>query len=625
MTRATEQRLPPLVLAALAIVFGDIGTSPLYAFREAFSPDHGLPLTPEHVYSVLSMMFWAITVVVTGKYVIVMLRFDHRGEGGVLALLSTVTPVVRHRPALSAAVTLLGIFAAALFYGDAMITPAISVLAAVEGLQVASPGLSEWVMPLSLAILATLFALQRHGTARVGALFGPVMIAWFVTIAALGAASVLRTPEIVQAVDPRYALWFVLERPGWAFVALAAVFLCVTGVEVLYSELGRFGRRPIRLAWFLMVFPCLLLNYFGQGALVLRDPLAVQSPFFLLAPEALAMPLVVLAILAAAIASQAILSGAFAVTQQASRLNFLPRLRVLYTSETSHSQIYIPTVNWLLFVAAALLVIFFQTSGALAWAYGLAVSGNLLISSLLLAIALVLLPGGGRGRWLLLPAVVLFGALESVFVVANFAKLGTGAWLPLLVAGVLFTMLTTWRRGMEIMRAKKRAVPRAARHDSDPDLTAVPRVPGSAVFFSSSRTGYPGSFLHNLKHNKIAHEQTVFVTVEFDDVPRVPDDQRIEFERGEDGIARLIAHFGFREDPDIGQVLKLARKRGMTLDPEETSFFISKPVIVSVSRRGAFGWRRSLFGWMLQNSPTVASYFRLPPNRVIELGAQVAI
>jgi KUP system potassium uptake protein len=623
MDRASTTRLPPLVLAAIGIVFGDIGTSPLYAFREAFSPVHGLPLTPEHVYSVLSMIFWTVTIVVSAKYVTVMLRFDHRGEGGVLALLSMASPLVRNRPLLSWAVGVLGIVGAALFYGDAIITPAISVLAAVEGLEVAAPALAGWTLPIALWILTALFVLQRFGTGAVGGLFGPVMLVWFGVLALLGVLSIAATPEIVQAVHPRFAVEFALAQPGWALAALAAVFLCVTGVELLYADLGRFGRKPIRLAWFLLVFPCLVLNYFGQGALVLRDPEAVSNPFFLLAPDAMTVPLVALSMLAAVVASQAVLSGAFAVTQQASRLNYLPRLRVLYTSERSHSQIYIPVANWLLMAAVIVLVLAYQRSGALAAMYGLAISGNLLIGSVLLTIVLMRLPG--RRSLLLLPAIGGFIALELVFLVANAAKVGRGAWVPLLVALLLFTVLSTWRRGMEIMRAKKVAVPRAAREERHLDLSTVPRVPGAAVFFSSTRHGYPGSFLHNLKHNKIVHAQTVFVTVEFDDVPRVPDDQRIEIERGDGGITRLVAHFGFREDTDIGKVIKLARKRGLALDPDETSFFTSKPVIVSVSRRGVFGWRRSLFGWMLQNSPSIASYFGLPPNRVIELGSRVAV
>jgi KUP system potassium uptake protein len=623
MTDRSRHPSAPLVLVALGIVFGDIGTSPLYALREAFAQPHGMPLTPEKVFPVLSMMFWAVTAIVSVKYVSVMLRFDNRGEGGVLALLSNVLSLVRDRPRLAWVVGVLGIFAAALFYGDAMITPAISVLAAVEGIAVVAPGLERFVVPVAIVILVWLFFLQRRGTARVGALFGPVMVVWFLTLASLGVASILQTPGVLVALDPRYALGFAFAYPQWTFVALSAVFLTMTGVEVLYADLGHFGRRPILIGWFALVFPCLMLNYFGQGALVLRDPEAVRNPFFLLAPELLRVPLVALATLATVIASQATISGAFSVTQQASRLNYLPRLRVLYTSDVSRGQIYIPVVNWLLLVAVLVLVLTFGSSGSLAAAYGLAVSGDLLIGSLLLAAFVLLHPN--RRLLLLLPALGVFLALESAFVAANVGKIGEGGWFPLAVAAVMFTVLTTWRRGMEIMRARKEVGPRAVADDLNLDLSGIPRVPGAAVFFSSSRNGYPGSFLHNLKHNKVVHEQTVFLTVEFDDTPRVPDDERVELQRGASGVVRLIAHFGFREDPDIARVLKLARRKGLDLDPGDTSYFTSKPVIVSVSRRGPFGWRRSLFGWMLQNSPSAASYFRLPPNRVIELGAQVAV
>jgi KUP system potassium uptake protein len=623
MNAPTPQRLPPLVLAALGVVFGDIGTSPLYAFKEAFAQPHGLPLTAEKIFPVLSMIVWAVTIIVSLKYVVVMLRFDNRGEGGVLALLSNVLALVRDRPRLAWGIGVLGIFAAALFYGDAVITPAISVLAAVEGLSVAAPALSPLVVPIALVILVGLFMMQRGGTARVGALFGPVMVVWFGVLAVLGLASIVQTPEILGALDPRHAMRFVVAHPDWTFVALSAVFLTMTGAEALYADLGHFGARPIRYGWFLLVFPCLMLNYFGQAALVLRDPMAVRNPFFLLAPEAMRLPLVALATLATVIASQAVISGAFSVTQQASRLNYLPRLKVLYTSDVMRGQIYIPVVNWLLLVAVLLLVLTFRSSTELAAAYGVAVSGDLLIGSLLLLATVLLLP---RGRIrLLLPLLAVFLALEIAFFSANIAKVFEGGWFPLLIATIMFTVLTTWRRGMEIMRARKDALPRVAGDELNLDLSDIPRVPGAAVFFSSSRAGYPGSFLHNLKHNKIVHEQTVFLTVEFDDVPRVPDAERVELQLGASGVRRLVAHFGYREDPDIGRVLKLARRKGLDLVLEETSFFTSKPVIVSVSRRGVFGWRRSLFGWMMQNSPSAASYFRLPPNRVIELGSQVAV
>lgn len=622
MAQVSENRLPPLVLAALGVVFGDIGTSPLYSFREAFG--HGaLPVTPESILAVLSMMFWSVTIIVSIKYVLVMLRFDNRGEGGVLALLSTTLALVRERPRLSWLIAVLGIFAGSLFYGDAVITPAISVLSAVEGIALVAPSLTPMILPLAMVILIGLFVLQQRGTAAVGRLFGPVMIVWFLVLAALGLASVMQTPEVLGAINPGYAVRFALERPGLTAIALSAVFLCVTGAEALYADLGHFGARPIRLAWFLLVFPCLMLNYMGQGALLLRDPAAAVNPFYLLAPEALRGLLVMLATLATVIASQATISGAFSVTQQASRLNYLPRLKVRYTSDTSQGQVYIPVVNWLLLVAVLLLVLGFRSSSNLAAAYGVAVAGDLVIGSVLLATTLFLLRD--RRSRLLLPVVFAIGLLELAFLAANLSKVADGGWFPLAVALVMFTVLTTWRRGMEVMRANKLARGPASRLSPAMDLSDIPRVPGSAVFFSSTRFGLPGSFLHNLKHNKVVHERTVFLTVEFEDKPKIADDDRVEYERSANGLCRLVAHFGFREEPDIERVFKLARRKGLYLDLAETSFFTSKPVIVSVSRRGPFGWRRSLFGWMLQNSPSVASYFRLPPNRVIELGSQVAV
>ena len=623
MSESHSQRLPTLLLGALGVVFGDIGTSPLYAFKEAFVAPHGLPLSAETVYPVLSMMFWAITLIVTIKYVLVILRFDNQGEGGVLALLSNVLALVRDRPKLTWFVSVLGIFAASLFYGDAVITPAISVLSAVEGITLAAPSLESYIVPIALVILVGLFMLQRSGTASVGALFGPVMVVWFLTLATLGIVSIVKSPEIIAAIDPRYALRFFVEHPGWSFVALSAVFLTLTGAEALYADLGHFGVRPIRFGWFLLVFPCLILNYLGQGALVLRDPDAVRNPFFLLAPDFLLVPLVILATLATVIASQATISGAFSVTQQASRLNYLPRLKVLYTSEVARGQIYIPVVNWTLLILVLLLVISFRSSTALAAAYGIAVSGVLLISSALLAVVLFGLKSTRIKA--LLPLVAGIIVIEIFFFIANISKIFEGAWFPLLLASIMFTVMTTWRRGMEIMRARKEASPRVASDDLDLDLSDITRVPGVAVFFSSTRTGYPASFLHNLKHNKVVHEQTVFMSIEFDDVPRVLDDDRIELQRREGGIFRLVGHFGYREDPDIRRLLKLARRKGLEINLDDTSYFTSKPVIVSVSRRGVFGWRRSLFGWMMQNSPTAASYFRLPPNRVIELGSQVAV
>ncbi len=623
MSASEHSGRPAVTLAALGVVYGDIGTSPLYAFKEAFGGTHSLPLTTGNVFAVLSMIFWAVTIVVSLKYVSIMLRFDNRGDGGVLALLSYCAQQVRERPRLLWLVTILGAFAVSLFYGDAVITPAISVLSAVEGIVVLAPGLQVLVVPIALGIILALFLLQRRGTAAVGAFFGPVMLAWFLVLAGLGISGIARNPAVLQALDPRHALALIVEQPGLAFVAASAVFLCMTGAEALYADMGHFGRRPVQRAWFALVLPSLTLNYFGQGALVLRDAEAARNPFYMLAPEPLLLPLIALATAATVIASQATISGAFSATQQASRLNFLPRLRVLHTSDVAQGQVYIPAVNWLLLVFVLALVLGFRSSGALASAYGIAVSGDLLITSLMMLIVLPLAIDA-RLRWLW-PLFLLFAALEASFFAANAAKLLHGGWFPIVLALAVFTVLTTWRRGIEIMRARKEAAPNAMRDGLSLDLADVPRVPGAAVFFSSSAGGCPSAFLHNLKHNRIVHEQTVFLTVQFDEAPRVPDDERIEVMRGANGIVRITAHFGYREQPDVDRVLRLAARKGVACPVGQTSFFTSKPTLVSVSRRGLFGWRRSLFGWMLQNSTSVANYFELPPDRVVELGTQVAI
>ncbi|MGE0314753.1 MAG: potassium transporter Kup [Lautropia sp.] len=612
-----------LALAAMGVIFGDIGTSPLYTMRVAFNPEGGLALTPETLFGVLSLIFWSILIVVTAKYIMVMLRFDYLGEGGVLALLSLTLQKVSGSPALGAAVTGLGMLAASLFFGDAMITPAMSLLAAVEGITVVAPALHAWVVPIAMVILVTLFGVQKRGTASVGRVFGPVMLAWFVVLGLMGVSSVVQAPEILYALHPKYALWFFTERPGLVVIAMGAVFLCVTGAEAMYADLGHFGRKPIRLAWFSIVLPCLMLNYLGQGALLLRQPAAAVNPFFLLAPELLRVPLIVLATAATIIASQAVISGAFSVSQQASRLNLLPRLKVLYTSETARGQVYVPVVNTVLMIAVLLLVVGFRSSDNLAAAYGLAVSGDLVIGSVLLGVVVI---ASGRGRLLaLLPLLALFLSLELVFFFANATKFADGGWFPVGVATVIAFVMSTWRGGLDSLRIKKDLGPKAVIDGLALDLSDVHRVPGTAVFFCSAASGCPSSFLHNLKHNKVVHEQTYFLTVDFDDIPRVPDEDRLAITRGQNGIYRLVARFGYREDPDISMILRLVRERGLEVHEDFASFFTSKPVIVSVAKRGFFRFRRKLFGWMLQNSPSVASYLRLPPNRVIELGAQVAI
>ena len=612
-----------LTLAALGIVYGDIGTSPLYAFKEAFSGTHGLPVTAENVFAVLSMMLWSVTLIVSLKYVTFMLRYDRRGEGGVLALLTFAMEAAKNRPRFHIFVIMLGAFAASLFYGDAVITPAISVLSAVEGLSVVTPRFEHWVLPIAIVLLVTLFLVQRRGTARIGGVFGPIMVSWFIVMAALGVMSIAQSPDVIAAVDPRYAWNFAVQRPGIALLALGAVFLCMTGAEALYADMGHFGKRPVRIAWYGLVFPCLMLNYFGQGALVLRMPEAAKNPFYLLAPEPLLMPLVILATMATIIASQATISAAYSVTQQASRLNFLPRLRVLHTSDTAQGQIYIPVVNWLMLAAVVTLVIGFGSSSALAGAYGIAVNGDMIISSILLLIVVATRPG--YGKYGMIPALAVFLALEGTFLASNAAKIPEGGWFPLVLGAAIFTVLTTWRRGVELLQARRAVQPESRADVLSVGLASAVRIPRTGVFFSSRRTGYPSAFLHNLKHNMVVHEKTIFVNVEFADMPYVDDDERLEIDRLEEGRWRVTATFGFREDADVAKIIRLAGLRGLRIDPETASFFTSKGELVSVTKPRGLGLRRKLFAWMLQNSPTVADYLRLPPDRVVELRNQVAV
>jgi KUP system potassium uptake protein len=612
-----------LTFAALGVVYGDIGTSPLYAFKEAFAGAHALPVTRENVYAVLSLMFWAVTLIVSLKYVTFMLRYDRRGEGGVLALLTFALDAAKKRPQFYWFVVILGAFAASLFYGDAIITPAISVLSAVEGLSVVTPRFQHWVVPIAIALLATLFMVQRRGTARIGRVFGPIMVLWFLVIATLGAASIVQAPGILAAVDPRYAFEFSLQHPGLALVALGAVFLCLTGAEALYADMGHFGKLPVRIAWYALVFPSLMLNYFGQGALILRTPEAAKNPFFLLVPEPLLLPMVILATCATIIASQATISAAYSVTQQASRLNFLPRLRVLHTSDTAQGQIYVPVVNWLMLGGVVALVIGFGSSTALAGAYGIAVNGDMIISSILLMVVVATRPG--HTKYGMVPVLVVFILLEATFLSSNVTKIPDGGWFPLVLAGAIFTVLTTWRRGVELLQARRAVQPESRDDNVRVGLASAVRIPRTGVFFSSRRTGYPSAFLHNLKHNCVVHEKTIFVNVEFANAPYVEDEERLDIERLEEGRWRVSAQFGFREDPDVDKILRLAATRGLRIDRDTASFFTSKGELVSVTKPRGFGLRRKLFAWMLQNSPTVADYLSLPPDRVVELRQQVAV
>jgi KUP system potassium uptake protein len=616
-------RTAALTLGALGVVFGDIGTSPLYAFKEAFGGHFALALNDTNVFGVLSLIFWAVTLIVSLKYVLFVLRFDNNGEGGVLALLAYATRLTRTNPRLQWLVAVVAVFAASLFYGDAVITPAISVLSAVEGLSVAAPGLSRFIIPITVAIIVVMFAIQSRGTGKVGRLFGPITVAWFLTLAALGIASIAETPRILAAVDPRYAAAFAMESPKAAFVALGAVFLTLTGGEALYADMGHFGRGPIRIGWFGLVFPALMLNYLGQGALVLRNPEAAKNPFYLLAPDLLVLPLVLLATAATVIASQAVISGAFSVTQQASRLGYLPRIPATHTSESERGQIYIAQVNWLMLVMVVLLVVGFGSSSDLAAAYGIAVSATMLLETALVAVvAYALLP---RVRPLVIAFLAAVATAEALFVASNATKILDGGWFPLVCGLAIFTLLTTWKRGGEVLSADA-ARKRIAMDGFFDLLGEVTRVSGTGVYLSSDPRSVPTTLLHNLKHNKVLHERLLFITIVTEDVPRVPESERTEVRvLAPQQRYQVLLHYGFMEDPDVMRALKLLERHGLRFELADTTFFLGRTTIAAPEKRGLFTWRRDLFRWMQRNSSSAAEYFNIPPDRVIELGTRVTV
>lgn len=618
-----DRRLAALSLGALGVVFGDIGTSPLYAFKEAFSGEHALPLSEANVFGVLSMIFWAVMLIVSVKYVTFVLRFDNKGEGGVLALLALASNLFRKNRKLSNVATVIAVFAASLFYGDAVITPAITVLSAVEGISVATPALAHWVVPIAMAILIGVFALQPRGTGKIGRLFGPITTVWFLTIGTLGIMSIVQTPTILHALNPAHALGFAMHSPGLTFIALGSVFLALTGGEALYADMGHFGLKPIRISWFGLVLPALMLNYLGQGALVLRNPAAVKNPFYLLAPPEWLIPLVVMATIAAVIASQATISGAFSVTQQASRLGFLPRVPVTHTSETERGQIYIGQLNWLMLVVVLLLVMGFGSSSHLAAAYGIAVSATMALETALIALVVVVI--GKRTRLPMLAVLLVVFVVELLFLASNTTKILAGGWFPLLCGLAIFTLLTTWKRGSDVLSASAAAKQVLLKGFCE-HLSSITRVPGTAVFFSANREVVPTTLLHNLKHNKILHERVLFLTVTTQDVPKVADDERVEIEMlVPHSVYQVIVHYGFMEDPDAMHVLKLLAARGLRMALNDTTFFLGKSTIARAERHGLFTWRRELFRHMQRNAPSAAEYFNLPPDRVVELGTQLRL
>ncbi|MDX6270754.1 MAG: system potassium uptake protein [Acidobacteriota bacterium] len=616
--------LAVLSLTALGIVYGDIGTSPLYAMRECFHGPHAIAPTPDNIFGVLSLIFWALVIIISIKYCVFVLRADNRGEGGILALTALATPIKILSKRERKVLVVLGIFGAALLYGDGIITPAISVLGAIEGLNVATPLFAPYVVPTTIAILIGLFLIQSRGTAKVGQLFGPVMLAWFFIIALLGVVQIARYPSVVGAFNPVHAFNFFL-REGWhGFLVLGTVFLVVTGGEALYADMGHFGKRPIRLAWFTLVLPALLLNYLGQGALLIENPAAAENPFYRLAPEWALYPLIVLASAAAIIASQALISGAFSLTMQAIQLGFMPRLKIEHTSSTERGQIYIPALNWALMIGCIVIVVGFGSSSNLAAAYGVAVTSTMVITTILLCVV-------AREKWdwsvpLAFGLSGFFLIIDLAFFGANVIKIPAGGWFPLVVGALIFLLMTTWKKGRRILAA--RLLSRG--HPIEEflrDIAKHPpvRVPGTAVFMNGTAAGTPPALMHNLAHNKVLHERVVLLTVKTKQTPHVAPEDRVKFESLGHNFYRLIFNYGFMEDPDIPKVLENLEPPVPAFDPLETTYFLGRETVIAGKHPGMMIWREKLFAVMSRNASSATAYFCLPPNRVVELGAQVEI
>lgn len=611
-----------LMLGALGVVFGDIGTSPLYALRETFSGHHPLPVDAPHIFGIISLIFWTMMLIVSVKYVGIILRADNRGEGGTIALQALL---MRHGHGRRWApwVVILGILATALFFGESIITPAISVLSAVEGLTVVEAKLQPLVMPISIGIIVALFLIQAYGTARVGAFFGPITLVYFLTLATLGVVNIIENPAILQALSPHHAVNFFRTDGLLAFLALSSVVLAVTGAEALYADMGHFGRNPIKLGWMTIVLPSLMLCYLGQGALLIGDPAAIRNPFFLLAPEELRLPLVVLATMATVIASQAVISGAFSITRQAVQLGYLPRLRILHTSASTEGQIYIPFINWTLLVLVIMLVLGFETSSNLAAAYGISVTGTMFISTCMMGILIVYV--WKWNRWLAGLFIGTFLVIDGAYFTANLTKIPDGGWFPLAVGLFAFTMLTTWARGRYLMnqRLTESAMPMEVFIKSA--SRAATRVPGTAVFMTSTATGVPHALLHNLKHNKVLHERILILTVFIDEIPYIDLEDRIEVVDLGENFYRMILRYGFMQQPDVPATLKIVENCGPQIKMMDTSFFLARQTLLASDRPGMAIWREKLFAWMLRNAESAMEFFKLPTNRVVELGSQVEI
>ncbi|MBK7955307.1 MAG: potassium transporter Kup [Candidatus Accumulibacter sp.] len=612
----------------MGVVFGDIGTSPLYTVKEVFGGHHPLPITADNVLGILSLVFWALTITVSLKYVVFIMRADNKGEGGIMALTALALRTANASPRVLWLMSALGIFGAALFYGDAVITPAMSVLSAVEGLEVATPLLKPYVLPITVAILVVLFVFQRHGTAAVGALFGPLMMFWFATLGGLGLWNVIQYPAVLAAINPCYAFAFIIEHRGLAFLALGSVVLAITGGEALYADMGHFGRRAIKWAWFAFVFPLLYLNYLGQGALILNDPKTIENPFFLMAPSAvLLIPLVVVATIATVIASQAVISGAFSLTSQAMQLGYCPRIQVNFTSEREKGQIYVPNINWLLLLAVIIVVLGFRSSSNLASAYGIAVTLTMMIDTIL---AFVVVRALWKWNWPRAALFLLFFVVvDFAFFAANVTKVFDGGWFPLALGLSVFVLLSTWKRGRQLLqeRLRRDAMPLDAFLAS---ISAeVPqRVEGTGVFLTAHPQGVPRAMLHNLNHNKVLHQRVVLLQVVNEDVPHVPESERVRVETLPAGFHRVFVRYGFKDDPHLPRAMQLCADQGLSFEMMETSFFLGRETVVRLplaTRPQMARWRQILFNWMFRNADTATAFFKIPPNRVVELGSQVEL
>ena len=623
-TQSSRQQHALLAVAALGVVYGDIGTSPLYTIKAIFDPSFGIPFSANNILGGLSALFWSLMVVVSLKYVMLIMRADNEREGGIMALMALASASVKRNPQWRTPLMLLGAFGAALFYGDSVITPAVTVLGAMEGLEIATPLLKPYVVPLSVGVIIALFVIQHKGTATVGALFGPVMLLWFATLGISGVLNITANPQVMQALNPLHALRFVTQHGFGSFIVLGAVFLAVTGAEALYADMGHFGKQPIRLAWFLCAFPALVLNYFGQGALLIANPKALENPFFLMFPGWALYPIVVLATVAAAIASQAVISGTYSMTRQAIQLGFLPRSTVVQTSAREIGQIYMPVVNWILMVGVLAAAIGFGSSTTLTFAYGLAVSGTMLITTVL---TFFVVRFGWRYHLLLcLLATGFFLVIDAAFFSASSVKLFEGGWFPLAMATVMFTLMTTWKRGREefFLRTREGSMP-MKNFVENIAASAPVRVPNTAVFMTTHPDVVPKALLHNIKHNQVLHERIVVLTIVIEDIPAVPKEDYIWIEDLGHGFWRIKGHYGFKETPDVPQLLEDCRRQDLHFDLMQTSFFLNRETLVVAPGKGLARWRRHLFIWMAHLATKASDYYRIPSNRVIELGTQVQI